>query len=194
MERGEGSRREKAKVANLTNVGVPTVANKAFVALAVEAGIVDVIASIVTLAMDKRTLLEQLVDALDETNPPLAAALNLDTLDAILAYMAKLPKAPVALTSELPEMVNENGPASVTAARDGSVPGQVNVTFSDRPAGYRYAIYLDGVLQKVANLAGSGGFVNEAIQNVAAGPHTVRVLFVTDEMAITRFGPIAEIA
>lgn len=173
---------------------MPTVANKAFVPLAVEAGIVDVIASIVTLAMDKRTLLERLVDALEETNPPLAAALNLDTLDAILAYMAKLPKAPVALTSELPEMVNENGPASVTAARDGGAPGQVNVTFSDRPAGYRYAIYLDGVLQKVGNLDGSNGFVNEAIQDVPEGPHTIRVLFVTPDLAITRFGPIAEIA
>lgn len=181
-------------MANLTNVGVPTVANKAFVPLAVEAGIVDVIASIVTLAMDKRTLLERLVDALEETNPPLAAALNLDTLDAILAYMAKIQKSPVALTSDLPEMLNANGPASVTAARDAGVPGQVNVTFSAQPEGWLYAIYLDGVMAKVGSLAGTSGFVNEAIQDVPEGAHTIRVLFVTPELAITRFGPIAEIA
>ncbi len=181
-------------MANLTNIGVPTVANKAFVPLAVEAGIVDVIASIVTLAMDKRTLLERLVEALEETNPPLAAALNLDTLDAVLRYMATLPKAPVALTSELPEMLNENGPASVTAARDGGSPTQVNITFSDRPEGYKYGIYLDGVFQKVGNLAGVGGFVNEAIQDVAEDgqQHTIRVLFVNPDLAITRFGAIAE--
>jgi hypothetical protein len=180
-------------MADLLNYGTPTVANKAFVPLAVEAGIVDVIASIVTLAMDKKTLLIRLVEALSDTNPELAAALNHDTLDAILRYMAKLPKAPVALTSELPEMVNESGPASVAAGRDGGTPTQVNVTFSDRPAGYRYAIYLDGVLQKVANLDGAAGYVNEAVSDVAVDgqQHTIRVLFVTDELAITRFGPIA---
>jgi len=179
---------------DILNYGEPTIANKAFVPLAVEAGIVDVIASIVTLAVDKKTLLARLKETLADTNPELAAALNRDTLDAILDYMAQLPKAPVALTSRLPRMVNENGPASVTAARDGGTPTQVNVTFSDRPEGYRYAIYLDGVLQKVANLAGAAGFVNEAIQDVPVDgqQHTIRVLFVTAEMAITRFGPVAK--
>ncbi len=81
----------------------------------------------------------------------------------------------------------------MAAARDGAAPTQVNVTFSDRPANYRYAIYLDGVLVKVANVAGSSGFVNESIQDVPADgrEHTIRVLFVTPEMAITRFGPVA---
>ena len=147
MERGEGSRREKAKVANLTNVGVPTVANKAFVALAVEAGIVDVIASIVTLAMDKRTLLEQLVDALDETNPPLAAALNLDTLDAILAYMAKLPKAPVALTSgrSYTGGVFDAADVTFTAVSGASVEAVVIYIDTGNPATSPLVCYIDGI-------------------------------------------------
>ncbi|HID72545.1 TPA: hypothetical protein EYP38_01270, partial [Candidatus Micrarchaeota archaeon] len=73
---------------NLTNVNVPSVANRAFVPLAIEAGIETVIASLVPLAKDKRTLLAELVGALAQTNPALAAALNMDTLDAILRFMA----------------------------------------------------------------------------------------------------------
>ena len=55
---------------NLVNVGTAQIANRGFVALAVEAGIVTVIESLVLLAVDKRTLLGLLVDALTEDNKP----------------------------------------------------------------------------------------------------------------------------
>jgi len=178
---------------NLTNVAVPSVANQAFVPLAVEAGIEAVIASLVPLAKDKRTLLVELVGALENTNPALAAALNMDTLDAILRFMASKAKAPVVLTRDLPETVHEAGPASVSAARDGGDPTQVNVTFSEPPAGYKYAIYVDAVLSKVGSLAADSGWVNEAVTGVPddGQAHTVRVLFITPENHITLFGPIA---
>ncbi len=180
---------------NVTNIGIPQVANRAFLPLAIEAGIESVIQSIVTLAMDKKTLLIRLVEALEDSNPELAAALNIDTLDAILAYMMSQAKTPVVFAGNLPMMLNEDGPASVTAARDGGDPTQVNVTFSDRPAGYKYAIYLDGIFQHVGNLAATDGFVNEAIMGITpdGNPHTIRVLFVSPELATTRFGPIATI-
>ena len=76
-------------MADIVNIGTPQVANRAFLPLAIEAGIEVVIQSIVTLAMDKKTLLIELVDALSISNPELAAALNMDTLDAILKYMVK---------------------------------------------------------------------------------------------------------
>lgn len=180
-------------MANITNIGTPTVANKAFVPLAVEAGIEQVIASLVPLAIDKRSLLIALVEALADTNPALAAALNMDTLDAVLKYMALKPKSPITLTSELPEMLDEDGPASVTAARDGGAATQINITFSEPPAGYKYAIYLDSIFQKVGNAAAVDGWVNDALQDVVddGQQHTIRVLFVSPEQAITRFGPLA---
>lgn len=178
---------------NIRNLGTPSIANKAFVPLAIEAGIETVIASLVPLAMDKKTLLIRLVEALEASNPELAAALNMDTLDAILRYMARKAKSPVVAAADLPETVAEPGPESVTAARDGADQMQVNITFSEPPSGYMYAIYLDGIFQKVGALAGSGGFVNEALQDVPddGETHTIRVLYVTPEKAITLFGPVA---
>lgn len=180
-------------MANVHDIGAPMVVNRAFVPLAIEAGIEAVIKSLVTLGMSKRELLIQLVAALQDTNPALAAALNIDTLDAILRYMTSQAKTPIVLAADLPVMLNEAGPASVAAARDGGAPTQVNVTFSDRPQGYRYAIYRDGVLAKIGDLAASDGFVNEAIQDVVADgqSHTVRVLFISAELGTTRFGPVA---
>lgn len=178
-------------MANVTNIGTPSIANKAFVPLAIEAGIEDVITSLVPLAMDKRSLLIALVGALENTNPELAAALNMDTLDAILKFMAQRPKTPITLAADLPETIAKAGPLSVTATREGT---QINVIFSESPSGYaRYAIYLDGIFQKVGNLAASGGFVNDVIQDVADDglDHTIRVLYVTDDLKITLFGPIA---
>lgn len=181
-------------MANVTNIGTPSIANKAFVPLAIEAGIETVITSLIPLAMDKRSLLIALVGALESSNPALAAALNMDTLDAIIKFMAQRPKTPIALASDLPDTVTDSGPASVAAARDGGTLTQVNVTFSESANGHtKYGIYLDGIFQKVGNLAAAGGYINDAIQDVPADDqeHTIRVLYVTDDLAITLFGPVA---
>ncbi|WP_119069198.1 hypothetical protein [Aggregatilinea lenta] len=181
-------------MSDITNLGVPQVANQAFVPLAIEAGIEDVIRSLVPLATDKQTLLVNLVAALSGSNPGLAAAMNMDTLDAVLKYVTAQPGSPILLASALPDMLDEDGPASVTAARDASEPGQVNVSFNAPPDGYSYRLYLDGVFRRAGSQAGTGGWVSEALAGVAvdAHEHTVRVLYVrAGTGALTRFGPVA---
>lgn len=180
---------------DLVNLGTPQVANRAFVALAVEAGIETTIKSLVGLAMDKTSLLVALKEALIGSNAPLANALNTQTLDEILEYMASKSDPPVLEASKLPLMVDANGPASTSAARDGGVNTQINVTYTQPPANHTAEIYLDGIFAKHSTAAPSGGFVNDAISNVAAGAHTIRVLYRrTADGAITRFGSIVQIA
>ena len=181
---------------NIDNIGTPCVCNRAFVALAIEAGIEDTITSLIPLAMDKRSLLKAVVEALWEENRPLAEALNIDTLDAILAYIMSQARTPIVFAADLPTQLNRDGPASVSAARDGGTPAQVNVTFSDDASASpltRYAIYLDGIFARTATYTHGSGWVNDSIPDVVedAQPHTIRVLFVDDDLAITRFGPVA---
>ena len=179
-------------MADLTNVGTPMVAARGFVALAVEAGIETVIESLVGLAIDKRTLLEQLVAALEDTNPPLAAALNLATLDAILAYISLKSNAAVVDADKLPVLLDENGPVSVAAGWDAN-PGQVNVTYSAPSAGWTAEIYLNGVFAKHSTAVAAGGFVNDAVLDIPTGNYAVRVLYRDPAGNISRFGPIKNI-
>lgn len=179
-------------MANLINIGAPQVANRNFVSLAAEAGLEATIKSLVTLAMDLVSLLAALKNTLEGPNPALAAALNIETLKAFLAYMALAPNAPVLLAASLPETLYEDGPASVSAARDAGT--QVNVTFTEPPGGYSYEISVSGVHWKSGTLAGAGGFVNESIQGVPAGAQAIRVRFVNGTGAVTRFGPVANIS
>lgn len=181
---------------NIDHIGTPSVCNRAFVALAIEAGIEDTITSLIPLAMDKRSLLKAVVGALWEENRPLAQALNIDTLDAILAYIMSQARTPIVFARDLPVLLSRDGPASVSAARDGGTPTQVNVTFSDDASATpltRYAIYLDGVFARTTTYTHGSGWVNDSIPDVPedARQHTIRVLFVDDDLAITRFGPIA---
>lgn len=182
-------------MANMTNVGVPQAANRAFVALAVEAGIEQTIQSLVVLAADLRSLLELLKDALANDNPELAEALNTGTLMAILDYMRRKGDAPVLMVKDLPTVIDADGPASVVAAWDGGVTGQVNITFAESGDGHTsYEVYLDGVYQKTGSNEASAGFINDSLADVPAGAHTVRVLFVTNAGKLTRFGPVADLA
>lgn len=183
---------------SVNNIGTPQVANRAFVALAIEAGIEPVIRSLTGLATDKRTLLIGLVEALEVSNPPLAAGLNTQTLDAILNYMALDVDAAVLPADRLPELLDEDGPASVFAGRDGGDASQVNFSYNEPPSGYTAEVYLDGVFVKHSTLAATDGTVFDIIQNVAAGSHTVRVLYRRDAtdsqpIAVTRFGPVANV-
>lgn len=180
-------------MANMINIGVSQVANRAFVPLAIEAGILSVIKSLIPLAADKLSLLASIKEALEASNAPLAAALNTQTLDAILDYMSDLESSPVLSVEKLPRLKNEAGPSSVSAARDAGAPTQVNVTYSAPPAGYTAEIYLDGVFQKHSIAAASGGFVNDFIANVPVDgvSHSIRVLYRTEDGSITRFGTLA---
>jgi len=60
----------------ISDIGMPTIVNRAFTPLAIEAGIVPVIRSLIGFGKSKRSLLIDLFDALRDTNPELAASLN----------------------------------------------------------------------------------------------------------------------
>ena len=180
---------------DMVNLGTPQVANRAFVALAIEAGIETTIRSLVLLAMDKISLLMALKEALIVNNEPLATALNLQTLDAILDYMALKSDPPVVNVSALPTLLDDDGPASTAAARDGGINTQINVTYSEPPSEHTAEIYLDGVFFKHSTATPVDGFVNDFVSGVAAGAHTIRVLYRrTLDGAITRFGSVMNIA
>jgi hypothetical protein len=172
------------------------VVNRAFVALAIEAGIETVIRSLVGLATTKQQLLLKLKLALADSNPPLAAALGLGTLEAILKYMgSKAAASAVVLEEDLPELLDQAGPASVSAGRDGGVNTQVNITFNEAPNGFIPELYLDGVYIRDSEVVPASGWVNDALSNVALGSHTIRVLYrrVVDGHQ-TRFGPVAQVS
>jgi len=120
-------------------LGSPSVVNVGFVPLAVEAGVITTIKSLVPLAKALPELVIKLHDALFESNQPLAEAMNLDTVTALLNYMAESGDS-VVLGSELPQTLNMAGPASVSAGRDGGTPTQINLGFSSPPEGFKGAI------------------------------------------------------
>lgn len=172
---------------NITNLGMPQVANRAFVALAIEAGIEAVIRSLVGLAVDKYTLLVGLKQALEVPNKPLADALNFQTLDAIMDYISTKSGSAIVNANQLPSLLDADGPVSIAAAWQEGVPGQVNVTFNAPPEGWTSEIYLDGVFYKHSTEAGTEGWVNDSLQSVPAGAHTIRVLYRDGSGNISRF-------
>jgi hypothetical protein len=186
---------------NLTGYGQPMVVNKAFVPLAIEAGIETTITSLIRYALTEKQLVIAVKEALLREDPQtgqpynaaLAEAWNQGTQRAVLTFLAKKNATPFALASALPVTVPESGPAMVSAARDQAVVTQVNVSFSQPPEGYRYAIYYDGLLVKVGNETPSSGWVNESLADIPDDDlsHTIRVLFVTPDLALTLFGPVA---
>lgn len=180
------------------NIGTATIASRGFLPLAVEAGITDTIKSLICgLAINAKTLLLDLKAALASSNEPLAAALNTDNLAGIIDYMERAGDGIMPASSlpacNLPTLLDENGPASVSAARDGGTATQINITFSEPPTGYEYEIYLDGVYQKTNDNAGSGGWVNDLLSGIAEdeSSHTIRILYLSADAEQTRFGQIA---
>ena len=182
-------------MANLTNIGMAQIANRGFVALAVEAGIVGVIESLVLLAVDKKTLLGQLSDTLSSSNPELADALNTQTLDAIMAYMDTLDTSGVVEAQNLPVLMDEDGPVSVTANWNGGSPSseQIDVTYWKPPVDYTAEIYLDGVFAKHSTVEPAGDYCFDAISGIQVAITNVRVLYRDGEGNLTRFGPIANV-
>jgi len=172
----------------------PSVVNRAFVPLALAAGIETTLVSLVGLGLPDVVLLERLKVALATDNPPLAAALSVDTLNLLLDYLkVKSVPAPVLRAADAPKQLDQAGPASTSGARDGGTTTQVNITFSAPPAGFHYEIYLDGVFAKTGTLV-TGEWTFEALFGVAAGAHTIRVLYVRDsDGAMTRFGDVVTI-
>jgi hypothetical protein len=174
-------------------VGDMQVANRAFVALAVEAGIESVIKSLVPLAKDMNDLIMLIRSTLVQTNPALAMAINVQTLHAIVDYMERKGDSPVIRAERLPLLLDEDGPASTSAARDAGAASQVNITFSAPPAEYKAEIYLDGVFMKISEAAATDGWVNDYLSDVPEGSHTIRVLYRDPKGNITRFGQVVTV-
>jgi hypothetical protein len=179
--------------AEITNLGARMVANVAFVPLAVQAGIVATIKSLVGLAKDEISLVILLKQSLWDDNQPLAEAINTGTLGAILKYMALIGES-VVFDVDLPDMLDMDGPASVSAGRDGGLATQVNVGFSTPPEGFECQIFLDGVYVKTSTQTGSPT-VWDAIQGVLAGGHNLRFIYRrVEDGAMSRFSAIVNIA
>lgn len=180
---------------NIDNIGIPQVANPAIVALAIDAGIVPLIESLVPLATDRISLLIALKEALgggaNPPNPELAAALNTQVLDAILGYMSSLPGARVVPAERVRRVLDHSGPLSLVAARDINALGQVNVTFNEIPPGFTsYELYVNERFWKAGTLPGVEGWVNEAIQDVPPGQQVIRVCYVNADNQMSRFSKV----
>lgn len=181
--------------AEITNLGARMVANVAFVPLAVQAGIIPTIKSLVGLAKDEISLVILLKQSLWDDNQPLSLAINTGTLGAILKYMALIGES-VVFAEDLPDMLDMDGPASVSAGRDGGTPTQVNIGFSTPPEGFVCDIYLDGVFAKTSSQTGNPT-VFDILTGVelGAGAHDIRFIYrrVSDG-ALSRFSAVVNIA
>jgi len=199
----------------LNNIGTPQVANRALLPLAIEAGLLDLVRYLVPIAVDKRTLLERIIEALEQAvagNPhpclnmtvfqevlemirpgDVYNAINVDTLDRLLEIVNENPKAPVMEVKALPKMALVGSPPIVKAGRDRQKPTQVNVVFSAPPADAKYEIYLDLQLALIGNKdPDEDGYVYERLLVPEDGKrHSVRVLFNLPENRMTPFGPPA---
>lgn len=178
-----------ALIQNCDVLNEPTYANEAFIPLAYEAGLHVVIASLATLALPQSELLLELKAALVDTNLPLAAALTAETLAAFMDYMLLLGLTVVPAT-ELPATLDENGATITGAGRDSGDPTQLNYGITAHPTYTHYRVYLDGVrIQDVTGASNTGTIFN-IYSPFPSGEHTLRVLFVNNAGAQTRFGNV----
>lgn len=180
--------------AEVENLGYQMVANVAFVPLAEQAGLTATIKSLVGLATDLISLTILLKQSLWDDNEPLSRAINLGTVQAYLKYMKTIGES-VVMVEDLPDTLDMNGPASVSAYREPEELTQVNVGFTAPPNGFECQIFLDGVYVKTSTEAPSGDNVFDSIQGVLAGEHKIRFIYrrVSDG-ALSRFSAVVNIA
>lgn len=181
-------------MAEITNIGTPSIVNPGIIPLAIEAGIETTIRSLIGLGKDRRTLLIELKEALWESNQALSVALDSAVLDGILNYLADTGR-PVALRSQdLPKMVNQDGPAGTWVSY---ADGTLSVTWTTPPTGWTSDIYVDGVLVKHSDVTDDvDGNADDTVTglSLSAGDHTVRVLYRrSEDGAMSRFGVVATV-
>lgn len=158
-------------------IGQPTIANSAFVPLAISAGLPSVIEGLVLVGVPLSLLLEQVTNAIQANNPSLADALNNDTLRAVLDYMA-ISGSSVRLGFNLPQTLNMNGPVFGSAPyRDGGNPSQVNLSISAPPDGFVVDVYVYEIRKKTSVVTPSGGYLYDSISGVEAGTQVIRVIY-----------------
>jgi hypothetical protein len=175
-------------------IGQPTVVNSAFVPLAIQAGLPAVIEGLVPVGLPFAVLLEQVTAVVQPNNPILAAALNNDTLKAVLDYML-LTGSVVRLGMMLPPMLNMDGPQFLASPyRDPNDAGQVNMSIGVPPEGFEVDIYLWETRKKTSNVAPLNGVLYESVSGVPIGTQVIRALYrrVSDG-ALSRFGADASV-
>jgi len=169
-------------------IGQPTVANSAFVPLAISAGLPAVIEGLVLVGVPLSLLLEQVTNAVQANNPTLADALNNDTLKAVLDYMA-ISGSSVRLGFNLPTTLNMAGPVFGSAPyRDGNNPSQVNLSISEPPEGFVVDVYVYEMRKMTSDETPVGGYLYDSISGVDGGTQIIRAIYrrLTDG-ALSRF-------
>lgn len=176
------------------NVGARTIVTRGIIPLLVDAGACEIIQEKLDgSAIDERSLLLAVKKELGSGYPVLAAALNFDTLEVLVTYMESAGMG-ASTVDGLPTLLNEDGPVSVTAERNGGDPTQIDITYNSPPPTYEAEIYRDNRLAKTSDDNGSGGTVSETLTGVEDDEeeHTIRVLYINADGDQTRFGPVAE--
>jgi len=179
---------------NSQYIGQPTVVNSAFVPLAIKAGLPAVIEGLVLVGLPFSVLLEQVTQAIEANNPSLAAALNNDTLRAVLDYMA-VNGSSVRLGFALPQTLDMAGPIFGSAPyRDNGNTAQVNLSISAPPEGFVVDIYLWETRKKTSTVTPSGGYLYDSISGVDGGTQVIRAIYrrVSDG-ALSRFSDDASV-
>ena len=203
-------------MANIRNLGSPSIIGRGFVPLAAECGLTLAIRLMTgPCGMDRRSLLIALKESLYESNQELSDALNIDNLIfylvqnqngnghvvmlSIPTYSPTIPRFSAMLA----------GPAEVDAEIDPN-PNRFTVMYSEPPTNdlawddgkIHVEVYYDGMYATEREFAWvDGEQTNEQTINTGAaiiGTHKVRVLFLrqddieTGQVTQSRFGPIAE--
>ena len=172
---------------NMRNVGEMQVVIPTFVAEAISAGIAGTIRSLVQLATDRRQLLLDLKVALEHSNKPLADALNLQTLDAILRYM-ELTDQGIVLGSNIPDLLDADGPEAIWPAYYPET-GTLAIGWQDANVAdfAQYYVSIDQV--PVAQGAIPAAETNIEVvltDGLEPGIHMISVCWIDEEGSITR--------
>lgn len=170
----------------------PQIGGRGFLPLAISLGVIDIIKELIPLALDDVDLAYKLHERIPD---PYKDAIGLDFVNRLIEYIQRTEEtSPVMWVKDLPTLLDESGPASITATRDTVQRRKVIVSFNDPPEGYGYEVYLDSVYQQSLFVESTSGITKIAIGPVElnTGDHTVRVLYTTPEGAQTLFGPSAQ--
>lgn len=181
---------------DIKNVGTRQVVEATFLAQAVDAGIITTIKSLVNLAADEITLLIHLKTVLAEDNPPLAEALNLDTLRAILRYAVTVDRG-LGYADSIPDLLDANGPAAVWPVYYPDKNGdrvEIGTPIEEKASreGYEgFHVLIDGGLYYSGDLPTDSTANLVFTAKLLPGEHTLRVCYIDAECSTTRLSPPA---
>jgi len=181
---------------DIRNLGTPQIVEATFVAQAVDAGIIPTIKSLITLATDEVSLLADLKAALAVANPPLAEALGLDTLRAILRYMDKVDRS-IGYGEHIPELLDENGPAAIWPVYYDDAGGErveagTPIEEQSHRAGFvGFHALINGGLYHSGSLPADTTANLVIPVELPPGEYTLRVCYVNADRDTTRLSPPA---